>query len=187
MFHKAAAARSLNSKIMQKRAAFANRPSDAYLAGFCKAAEEVGVNPLELMKIAGIGNWFIGGLNKLKNFGSNLAQGISAPIRGIQAVGAGLGNMVRGGSFMNGMKSSWNNGVNKINNMFGVNGGIRAPAINPARGVASGVGAMKARAPMSAPSPAPAAPAPATPAPATPAPAAAAPAPGPQMAGAPMQ
>jgi hypothetical protein len=72
MFHKTAAARQLNAKILQKRAEFAKSaaagrlygkvmqkraalrgaPSEAYMAGFCKAAEIHGVDPRRLISIA---------------------------------------------------------------------------------------------------------------------------------------
>jgi len=52
MMHKAAAAKRLSDKVMAKRAEYRAQPSDAYVAGFCKAAGACGVDGAQLLKEA---------------------------------------------------------------------------------------------------------------------------------------
>lgn len=52
MMRKAAAARRLSDKVMAKRAEYRSMPSEAYIAGFRKAAEYYGVDPAALLKLA---------------------------------------------------------------------------------------------------------------------------------------
>lgn len=63
---KAAEAARLYSKVMQKVAEHRPRPSDAYIAGFCKAAEDAGVDPEELVKLADWSSWWRDKWNKAK-------------------------------------------------------------------------------------------------------------------------
>ena len=130
MMHKAAAARSLNDKIMAKRAEYRSMPSEAYLEGFRKAAEYYGVDPVELVKAAGLGDMWNGAVDGVKQMGKNMWGGV-------KSIAGGIGSGVKGS--VNGMKAvgqgMWN-GAKQI-------GQGLAPSMvpqQPVPGPASGIG-----------------------------------------------
>lgn len=119
---KTAEAARLYSKVMQKVAEHRPRPSDAYIAGFCKAAEDAGVDPVQLIKAAGwwSDKWsglkqdmqdawegtkgFVGAFvdpDLYKDFGKNIWSGTKSALTGLgQGVAAlpGLVGNVAGGA-----------------------------------------------------------------------------------------
>lgn len=136
MFHKTAAARQLNAKILQKRAEFAKSaaavrlygkvmqkraalrgaPSEAYMAGFCKAAEAYGVDPVELMKTAQ--------LNRL------LARGVIEGLRGMKPGATAVLNGLRTGA--EGLVHGVAEAIPPVSRGLGkVNGGLNALFFGP--------------------------------------------------------
>ena len=119
---KTAEAARLYSKVMQKVAEHRLQPSDAYIAGFCKAAEDAGVDPVQLIKAAGwwSDKWsglkqdmqdawegtkgFVGAFvdpDLYKDFGKNIWSGTKSALTGLgQGVAAlpGLVGNVAGGA-----------------------------------------------------------------------------------------
>ena len=97
MMRKAAAARRLSDKVMAKRAEYRSMPSEAYMAGFAKAAESYGVDPVELMKAAGMWDSIKGGVQQ---FGQNVLNGAkavgNAAMQGVKGVGNAAMQMGKG-------------------------------------------------------------------------------------------
>lgn len=68
-------------KTAKARGFFAGEVTDPYVQGFCKTAEAYGVNPVELMKVAGwgwLGDAWDGFSNGMKRVGQGLWGGIKA-------------------------------------------------------------------------------------------------------------
>lgn len=119
MMRKAAAAKRLNDKIMTKRAEYRAQmqPSEAYIAGFCKAAEAYGVDPEELLKEAqwlkSIGKGIVGGAKALGN----------AALGGAKMLGNGYARLA-GGAAGALTGKGWQAGAQAGSNLF--NKGVNA-------------------------------------------------------------
>ena len=80
--------------------------SKAYMAGFCKVAEDAGVDPVELMKYAGLWDSIKGGFNKVTGA---IGNGVKAMGNAVANSGFGqkmkqMGSSIANSSFGQGMK-----------------------------------------------------------------------------------